>query len=576
MRAFLTEPAPLIITKSNVRSHVHRRVHMDYVGVKTFDTKGTSDRRAALRRTVHLDRLFHAARRHSAAAPQGRARASRARACRATATTARRWPTSSTPIRATNCSRSARTSFSPPRSAFSIWASGPRCACSCASTASTASSRRSSSCRANATTRPSASASTRILARAFDGRKSAAHPMLDEEALARVHYIVGRNRRPAARSRRPRTRSAKSATPSAPGTTAFADAVAGRIRRSRRPRVCCAVMAAPSRPAIATSSRPAEAVDDIVQHRSGAGRGRARAAPSPRTSTAAPTNAPATVRLKLFVQGRFHSALRLPAGVRKSRAQGDRRGCLRADAAGRDGSSEMIALHSLHMQRADGAPRRSRALKAAPGRRLPRRVGQAAPNSDGFNRLVSRAHMPWRDVSILRAVAKFLRQTGFALSPGLYRNGARQESRTSPAIWSQLFRTLHDPRGFADPRTRARHAAAQLRERIDAALERRAVAPTTTASSARCAPSSRRCCAPISSSATKRRAQALSSPSSSTAASSTCLPAPKPLFEIFVYAPEVEGVHLRFGKVARGGIRWSDRARGFPHRNPRASSRRRT
>ncbi len=41
------------------------------------------------------------------------------------------------------------------------------------------------------------------------------------------------------------------------------------------------------------------------------------------------------------------------------------------------------------------------------------------------------------------------------------------------------------------------------------------------------------------------------------------LPAPKPLYEIFVYSPEVEGVHLRFGRIARGGIRWSDRPEDF-------------
>ena len=41
------------------------------------------------------------------------------------------------------------------------------------------------------------------------------------------------------------------------------------------------------------------------------------------------------------------------------------------------------------------------------------------------------------------------------------------------------------------------------------------------------------------------------------------LPAPRPLYEIFVYSPRVEGVHLRFGKVARGGIRWSDRPQDF-------------
>ena len=41
------------------------------------------------------------------------------------------------------------------------------------------------------------------------------------------------------------------------------------------------------------------------------------------------------------------------------------------------------------------------------------------------------------------------------------------------------------------------------------------------------------------------------------------MPLPTPLYEIFVYSPRVEGVHLRFGKVARGGIRWSDRPQDF-------------
>src|SRR5207342_2211967 len=41
------------------------------------------------------------------------------------------------------------------------------------------------------------------------------------------------------------------------------------------------------------------------------------------------------------------------------------------------------------------------------------------------------------------------------------------------------------------------------------------------------------------------------------------LPAPRPFREMFVYGAEVEGVHLRFGKVARGGLRWSDRAEDY-------------
>src|SRR5690606_21428123 len=43
----------------------------------------------------------------------------------------------------------------------------------------------------------------------------------------------------------------------------------------------------------------------------------------------------------------------------------------------------------------------------------------------------------------------------------------------------------------------------------------------------------------------------------------TTLPAPRPLYELIVYSPWVEGVHLRVGKVARGGIRWSDRPQDF-------------
>ena len=37
------------------------------------------------------------------------------------------------------------------------------------------------------------------------------------------------------------------------------------------------------------------------------------------------------------------------------------------------------------------------------------------------------------------------------------------------------------------------------------------------------------------------------------------MPQPAPLFEIYVYSPDMEGIHLRGGRIARGGIRWSDR-----------------
>ena len=70
-------------------------------------------------------------------------------------------------------------------------------------------------------------------------------------------------------------------------------------------------------------------------------------------------------------------------------------------------------------------------------------------------------------------------------------------------------------------------------------------------------------CAPITSSRCRRRAQSRISRSSSPRSEIDLLPLPRPLFEIYVYSPRMEGVHMRAGKVARGGIRWSDRKEDF-------------
>ena len=91
------------------QSRVHRRVYIDYIGVKRFDADGNADRRVPHRRPVHLDRL-HALDPHDpVSAPQGRRRADAAPASIRTAIPARRWSTCWRPIRATSCSRSTRT-----------------------------------------------------------------------------------------------------------------------------------------------------------------------------------------------------------------------------------------------------------------------------------------------------------------------------------------------------------------------------------------------------------------------------------------------------------------------------------
>ncbi len=71
--AFLDGPDFLIVTKANVKSVVHRRAYMDYIGVKRFDAGRQRHRRTAHRRPLHLDGLHRrSATRHPAAALQDR------------------------------------------------------------------------------------------------------------------------------------------------------------------------------------------------------------------------------------------------------------------------------------------------------------------------------------------------------------------------------------------------------------------------------------------------------------------------------------------------------------------------
>ena len=71
IRAFLQGPVPLIVTKANAKSRVHRRVYLDYIGVKLYTPEGRLIRRTAHRRAVHVDRLHeHDDRRSPISAPR--------------------------------------------------------------------------------------------------------------------------------------------------------------------------------------------------------------------------------------------------------------------------------------------------------------------------------------------------------------------------------------------------------------------------------------------------------------------------------------------------------------------------
>ena len=191
-----------------------------------------------------------------------------------------------------------------------------------------------------------------------------------------------------------------------------------------------------------------------------------------------------------------------------------------------------------------------------------RRVWAGDMESDGFNRLVALADLGWREITILRAYAKYLRQATFPFSQAYIENALA----THPAVagmFVQMFLTSFDP--ALNTSTKAKATAAKVagsRTEILTALD-----AVTNADEDRIL---RRYLNLIESTLRTNYFQkaADGNPKSYTSFKLNSrtieeLPLPRMNVEVFVYAPRVEAIHLRGGKVARGGIRWSDRREDF-------------
>lgn len=177
--------------------------------------------------------------------------------------------------------------------------------------------------------------------------------------------------------------------------------------------------------------------------------------------------------------------------------------------------------------------------------------------NDGFNKLIFAALLSWREVMVLRSYAKYLRQVGFPFSQA-YIEKALINNASISRLLVDLFKTLHDPAKTA----KAKSQAEKIENEITTALE-----AVTSLDEDRII---RRILALIKASlrtnyfqtrADKQPKDYLSIKFSSRAIPE--LPLPVPLYEIFVYSPRFEAIHLRNAKVARGGIRWSDRSEDF-------------
>ncbi len=177
--------------------------------------------------------------------------------------------------------------------------------------------------------------------------------------------------------------------------------------------------------------------------------------------------------------------------------------------------------------------------------------------NDGFNRLVLGAKLTHRETSILRAYAKYMRQTGFMFSQ-VYIEEALWHNPDIAKKLVNIFKLKFDPDQSED----AIKEIAQIEESVQHDLEN-----VTSLDEDRII---RRYLQLIHATLRTNYFQLDDNGKAKTYISLKLnsmaipeLPLPKPLYEIFVYSRRFEGVHLRSSKVARGGIRWSDRREDF-------------
>lgn len=177
---------------------------------------------------------------------------------------------------------------------------------------------------------------------------------------------------------------------------------------------------------------------------------------------------------------------------------------------------------------------------------------------DRFNELVMRAGLTWQQVVLLRAYAKYLRQANFPYSQSYIETVLNEHHSTSRSL-VLLFEALFDPRESGPTSRDAQAAAAAVAADIDALVSLdtdrilRAFASLVQATL--------RTNYYVTGEGSARVRNVLSIKLDAQLIDE--LPLPRPKYEIFVYSPRVEGVHLRFGPVARGGLRWSDRRDDF-------------
>ena len=185
------------------------------------------------------------------------------------------------------------------------------------------------------------------------------------------------------------------------------------------------------------------------------------------------------------------------------------------------------------------------------------RAWRGTVENDEFNRLVLRARLTWRQVTVLRAYCKYLRQAGTTFSQN-YMEDALFANPHIARLLVELFEARLDPSRQARAEAETERLRGEIEEALDEVVsldEDRILRNFLNVA-----------LATVRTNYYQRTPEGEPKPYLSfkfDPSEILVLPLPRPKFEIFVYSPRMEGVHLRGGRVARGGIRWSDRREDF-------------
>ncbi len=514
VRELLMQPAPLIVTKANVKAHVHRRTHMVYIGVKQFDEKGN------VSGELRIVGLFTSA---------------------AYTRSARTIPFLRRKMDLVMAMTGFDASTHSGRALVNVLESYPR----------------DELFQIDVDTLAATAQGVLQLATSFEGRISAFYPAYPEGTLARVHFIIGHDG-----DRIPDVDTGELEHAVAAIARGCTDSLKLALEAAHGPADGLALLEAYKgsfSPAYQDYYPPKGVIRNIAKVKAldgGAGLG-IDLTPRLMTHDQDRDGVP-DLHLKLFHPNEpIALSDRLPVlenmGFRAinersyeivERTSGVGRRIWLHDIVLTGDDDEDIDLGGIGKLIEDGFLA----------------VWNGEAENDGYNRLIRHVGVGWREVSILRAIGKYLQQAGIPFSQD-YLAATLTRHPHIAAHLPELFQVRFDPALSAEPAARDKQAA-KLIGKIDAALdnvpvldEDRIIRQFVNVITA----GLRTNYYQIDDAGHPQAAIAIKLRSAMVEA----LPKPHPHAEIFVYSPRVEGVHLRGGPIAHGGLRWSDRLQDF-------------